>query len=292
MSSRNIRHENPDVKAFVKGLEQIDRYRRTYEKFRDFCELAYCAHAKLTALFVGNQERADRLEERYMSIVHTYKDPDDVRAFKPLLEIVANNLEMGGIDFLGTVAGQMEILDTKYAGQFFTPYQVSRMMAEMTLQGIEEVIERDGYFTLSEPAAGAGGMILAVADVLQGLGFDPMKYMLVEAVDISPMAFHMCYLQLTFRGVPALVHRGNSLSMEMFESAWTPPATIFASYHPYMFNKPRRERPVEVQHVPEPEPTDLAQILEELMAAMHAGDINLDDMQQFVQKPLFDMETL
>ncbi len=128
----------------------------------------------------------------------------------------------------------MEVLNAKI-GQFFTPYEVSRMIAEMSLQDVAPVIEANGYVTVSEPACGAGGMVLAAADTLQKHGFDPSTQMLVNAVDISPLCFHMTYVQATLRGIPALVELGDTLRNTRTESAWTPAALPFYARHGRLF---------------------------------------------------------
>ncbi len=51
--------------------------------------------------------------------------------------------------------------------------------------------------------------------------------MFVSAIDISAPCYGMCYLQLTLAGIPAQVIRGNSLSLEIFESAWTASMATF-----------------------------------------------------------------
>lgn len=237
-------------KQFIKLLNGADRSRSTRESFQDFCELAYCALAKLTA---PTKERADELEARYMQIVGRYRDLNTIREIYPHMMAIAMEAVMdGGVDFLGEVAGELEILD-KRQEQFFTPYPVAKMMARMTLDDVGSFIERKGYIQMGEPAVGAGVMVLAAADVITELGFNPCIHMLVEAVDISPLAYYMCYLQLTWRGVPAHVIRGNSLSMEVFESAWTLPAFMFHDYHGHLsFHREEVEsQPMQAQ--PEPE---------------------------------------
>ncbi len=147
--------ETPETKAFIKRLQALDRSKSTYEKFRDFCEMVYCAYAKLTA----DPERAEVLEARYMQIVGTYQDKDTVRAYPELLAMAWEAVN-GGQDFLGSVASILEVLDARN-GQFMTPQPVARMMAEMLLHDAGEIIEKQGYITLNEPAAGTGGMVLA-----------------------------------------------------------------------------------------------------------------------------------
>ena len=45
-------------------------------------------------------------------------------------------------------------------------------MAEMTFDAVDEMIAEQGFVTLQEPASGAGGMIVAAADVMERKGFD------------------------------------------------------------------------------------------------------------------------
>lgn len=155
------------VAQFVKVLNSIDGSKRRGEVFSDFCELAYCALAKVAAPTVDDR---DKLECQYMEVVARYQNKDDIRKMPELLAISYDAINAGGIDFLGSVAGELGTLDAKL-GQFFTPYAVSRMMAEIILQGAGEVIDKKGFITIQEPAVGAGGMLLAAADVIEEMGF-------------------------------------------------------------------------------------------------------------------------
>ncbi len=218
------------VKAFIKRITALDHEKSPYDTFRDFCEMAFCAYAKTTA---PTPERAQELEDRYMQIVGTYRDKDTVRAYPELLGLAANAIRQG-CDFLGSVATEMEILNAQI-GQFFTPYEVARFMAMMSLEDAAALIGQNGFVTLQEPASGAGGMVLAAADALTQQGFDPGLHMLVNAIDISPLCFHMTFLQLSLRGIPALVEHGNTLTGERFARAWTPATTAFWLHHGRLF---------------------------------------------------------
>jgi hypothetical protein len=230
------------VRQFIKAIGKLEHDKALYDIFRDFCEMSYCALAKMTAA----GERADQLEARYMQIVGSYRDKDTIRAFPELLAIAANAIEGGGCDFLGSVASQMSVLNSRL-GQFFTPYELSRMMAELTLQEIGPVIAANGYLTIAEPASGAGGMVLAAADVLERSGFDPSFQMLVNAVDISPMCFHMTYVQASLRGIPALVELGDTLRNTRTEKAWTIATLDFYGRHGKLFAtaEPATQQPEE-----------------------------------------------
>ena len=78
-----------------------------------------------------------------MQIVGTYRDKGTVRAYPELLGLAANAIHQG-CDFLGSVATQMEVLNAQI-GQFFTPYDVARMMAMISLEGAADLIAAHGF---------------------------------------------------------------------------------------------------------------------------------------------------
>ncbi|HFD0718464.1 TPA: N-6 DNA methylase, partial [Salmonella enterica subsp. enterica serovar Saintpaul] len=81
--------------------------------------------------------------------------------------------------------------------------------------------ERD-FITVSDPACGAGGMIVAMAEAMLEAGFNPQKQMMVYCVDIDPVAAMMCYIQLSLMGIPAIVATGNSLTVAIKREMATP----------------------------------------------------------------------
>lgn len=217
----------PDLtKRFIRILDGFDRSHSRSDHFADFLELACCAVRKPT---MPPGPEAEAIEDRYMAIVRRHR-PDDIRAMPELLAILHLALAEGGCDFLGDVAGELKVLNRR-SGQVYTPYHVSRMMAEIVLQGASGVIEAQGFVTIDEPACGAGGMVIAAADALAMAGHDPMQSMYVEATDLSLLAFHMAYLQISARGVPALVRHADSISLEQFDRAYTPAMLPFLARH-------------------------------------------------------------
>lgn len=237
MSTKFPTNFQQGVNLFIKKIERLAPEKSTPEKFRDFCEMAYCALAKLTAPSV---ERADNLEERYMKIVHTYRNKDDVRAMPELLAMVEWYVADMYEDFLGAVAGEIGALSA-HGGQFFTPGSVARIMAEIDIETTIKCIDENGFVAANDPCVGAGVTILKLAEVLRYRGYNPTIHMLVHATDISILAYHMCFIQFNYADIPAGVIRGNSLSLEQYESAWTLPALVFRDYHGHLDNsKPGR----------------------------------------------------
>lgn len=218
-------------KQFIKAFDRLAHHRERHDVLADFLEMATCAIRKKT---LPPGPDADAIEERYMAVVKRHR-PEDVRAMPELLGITAIAVQEGGCDFLGQVVVELE-LPNQHMGQFFTPYDVSRMMAEMTFDTVDEIIAEQGFVTVLEPACGAGGMIVAAADVLEARGFDIGRQLYVDGTDISPMCFRISYLQASLRGIPATIRRGNTLSRETFEHAITPAFLPFYAVHKESFD--------------------------------------------------------
>lgn len=223
----------PSVRDFIKIIKELDHSKHRDEIFRDFCELTYCALAKNACPF---PEQRDKLEAQYMEVVGKYRKKDDVRRMPELLGIAITELSTGGCDFLGEISGELGALDARM-GQFFTPYEVSRFMAEINLSGIETVIDREGFATLQEPSAGAGGLLIAVADKIESLGYNLETSLWIEAVELSRSTFHMCYLQCAARGLSGRIFHGNTLTLEIYGSALTAGAHVFLAKHGNPFAK-------------------------------------------------------
>ncbi|ETS29839.1 type I restriction-modification system methyltransferase subunit [Photorhabdus khanii NC19] len=115
-------------------------------------------------------------------------------------------------------------LGNDHAGQYLTPFPASHMMAKLQLaDGLPmlESGERE-YITVSDPACGAGGMIITMHQAMLEMGLNPQRLMLVFCVDIDPVAAMMTYIQLSLLGVPAVVTVGNSLTNVMSQQMVTP----------------------------------------------------------------------
>lgn len=137
-------------------------------------------------------------------------------------------------DFLGELAGHLQTLNG-HMGQFFTPPGVADILARLTALSTEKVaehIERQGYTTVLDCAAGSGALLVEYANRVRGLGFDPKFHLFAHATDLDRQAFRMLYVQLSAYDIPAEVVWGNSLTLENTRVLHTP------AYH--RFFKPRR----------------------------------------------------
>lgn len=146
-----------------------------------------------------------------------------------MLSQVVLCLEEGHRDVLGELFMQMGLGD-QWKGQFFTPYALAYLMAEMSMQDAAQVIEEKGFITLLEPAAGAGCMVIAAAAALRDQGINYQQHLHATAIDIDQTACHMAYIQLTLLHVPAIVVHGNALFPDKEYGHWVTPAHVLGAW--------------------------------------------------------------
>lgn len=219
------------VAAFKTTFRTLAPYKHRYEVFRDF--------VTMTAISLHNALMKDqKLEAEYLSIIGQYK-PDDQKAFPKLMGSLIAALDAEPRDILGPLYMELEIAN-KDAGQFFTPPELSEVMAAICFQDMIEKLDQQPYIKLSEPACGAGGMVLAFVKVLIQHKHNPGDKLWVQCVDVDRMAALMCYIQLTLWNVPAQVIVGNTLTWEHREIWYTP-----AHHLGFWANKLKREEGAE-----------------------------------------------
>ena len=207
----------PEIKKyFIKTIESLSRSRHTWQVWQDFVEMSALSLAQ-----VGNFD-AGR-EAKYMKIVGRY-DPDEVQLFPRLLGSVTEVLEIKYCDFLGDVFMELE-MGNKYKGQFFTPYPVCRLMAELTFNKTD--FEDGNVVTINEPAVGGGAMIIAYCEILLNAGINFQRQLKVICQDVDYTAMCMCYIQLSLIGCNATVVHANTITMEEWGSFKTPMARMF-----------------------------------------------------------------
>lgn len=200
------------IKEFISKLSNLDRSRSVSTVFNDFLTLSCCSLAQTVY-------RSDNLEQKYLNIIKTYKK-EQAEEFSKLLAFLVLGLEQESQDFLGQVFMSLN-LGRQANGQYFTPYSVSKFMAEINFTEIE-TIQNNQLITLSEPCCGSGALIIAFAQTLREHNINYQQNLFVEAIDISEMCFKMTYIQLSLLGIPAKVIQGDSLSLKFQQVFYTP----------------------------------------------------------------------
>ena len=191
-------------KDFITIFEHLRPSKNAYEVFSDWLIMAAAA--------LYSWKRDPAVEDEYMQIAKQYKK-EELEKHGQLLAITVEALEKTEQDFLGSVFTEAELTNTRN-GQFFTPYNVSLMMAKMIIGKNELPTGR--VCRINDPCCGAGGMLIAGAMVMKEKGFDFQNNALFIGQDIDPRCARMTFIQLTLLGVPAVVYCMNTLTMQEY----------------------------------------------------------------------------
>lgn len=206
-------------KAFLSHLEDLRALEgwRAYEAMSAFLTCSYNAIRKTTEFGV----LADKCEDDYMQVVRRCQKPKQSMAIiAKMLGLVTVALEDSLADFIGPVF--METSASERMGQFFTPDSVCYMMAQTTLAEAPAILERQSHITIDEPASGAGAMILACCRYLKSIGVNYQMHCGFRLTDLDHDAYMASYIQCSLAGVPARIIQGNTLTLELRDSAKTP----------------------------------------------------------------------
>lgn len=188
------------------------------------------------AIAISNKadlRQTEAREERYLQIIRRYQKSEQeliATAFSKIFALLSSVVYDDGRfgDYLGELFMRNNQGNGK-AGQFFTPFNVSKLCAKMILteQSVRPLIQQDKIITLNDPCCGSGGMILASMDILQNdYGVNYARNCFIDCGDIDIRCVHMAYLQLSLAGVPAIVKHQDALSRKLW-SVWYTPAYLF-----------------------------------------------------------------
>lgn len=210
------------INRILSMIEKCPHSGNTHEFLSDIFELG--------ALAIANRfDFQNKKEEIYKQIFNRYDSKTKIQIieiFAEIMHLLTHQLEFGFDDYLGKIYMASET-SSKKAGQFFTPYHISKMCASLAIEEkYLNLINNNEIIKLNEPSCGAGGLIVATADVLYNkYHVDYTKELYVECSDLDRRCVHMAYIQLSFLGIPAIVSRKDALSGEVLER-WKTPSYI------------------------------------------------------------------
>lgn len=192
-------------KKMIKIINNVSSRYGVHKVFGDF--------VRLSAISISNavdKYNFDKREKEYFRIIKKYRN-EDAQAFPELLALLVCWLEEKPTDALGELYMELSI-NNKHTGQFFTPFNVSTLTAEMLMDDPwKSIINGGGKITLNEPACGGGGMIIAYAMALLKKGVNYQDFLEVTANDLDANAVMMTYVQCSLLGIQAIVYQQNTL---------------------------------------------------------------------------------
>lgn len=204
---KNIKDEIDYQDEFIKKIKKISVSREIWSVWEDVIISIACIISSAI-----DKSKA-HYDERIKEIKYRNERLGSDRVALEFLELIGNAYESNpDQDFLGTIYMRLE-LNNHYRGQFFTPYEVSKMMAkfnfsETTISQIEE----KGWISINDPACGAGALLIAAANVMKELNINYQKDVMFVAQDIDRIVGLMCYIQMSLLGCPGYVVIGNTIT--------------------------------------------------------------------------------
>lgn len=220
--ARKSEHRKSAKKELTDAIQELGRTQGLNTVFTTFLEItALCLSAETDPIC------ANERHERYQQIIKDM-DPAVVTAYArmtALLYLAIKEYEDDPCDILGAIYHDLR-LNNEWNGQFFTPDNVSRMMALLINPACESSLEEKGFAIINEPACGSGTMVIGAVWAMQLKGIDYQKKSLFVAQDIDIRCVWMTYIQLTLYKIPAVVIHGNTLTVEEWSHWITPYAHV------------------------------------------------------------------
>ena len=218
---------NDYKKEFLNIFKELTRSRNTWEVWKDFVDMASYSISNSTEY---REDIREIRELMYGGISKKYGEEDFDRLCRLFATTVLALDENPAQDFLGEIfMYDLNLGGNK--GQFFTPWHVAELMAEInTSDNIESEIYEKGYISVNDPACGSGVLLMAFANSLKKKNIEYQQNVIFIAQDIDAVVAEMCYIQLTLIGCMGYVVIGNSLTNpitgDIFFPKYDPPENL------------------------------------------------------------------
>ena len=219
MAKQKAEQVIPPKKRFMDGFKDLCHTRHQYPVWADLWEMfALTIMNPLTKQLYSESEELQKVwqerEDRYMQIIKKYKK-DEVQTITEMFAALVEEFQIHPFqDFAGQIYMELGISNNN-AGQFFTPYSVCGLMAQVTQdhESIRQTVKDKGWYCMYDCACGGGATMIAGLEQANN-EFHRLNWrnpVMVNANDIDIVCCSMCYVQLSLIGVAAIVTCSNAL---------------------------------------------------------------------------------
>lgn len=219
MAKQKAEQVIPPKKKFMDGFKDLCHTRHQYPVWADLWELfALTIMNPLTKQMYEHDETLKKVwqerEDRYLSIIKKYKK-DEVQTITEMFAALVEEFQIHPFqDFAGQIYMELGISNNN-AGQFFTPYSVCGLMAQVTQdhESIRQTVKDKGWYCMYDCACGGGATMIAGLEQANNEfhRLNWRNHVMVNANDIDIVCCSMCYVQLSLIGVAAIVTCSNAL---------------------------------------------------------------------------------
>ena len=208
--------EKLDKNFILDSIKKLGAIRGINVAFEDVVK---CCAYSLANQVEMNQDR----EKEFMRITEKYNKEEQMLFPKILAALVLEYRKADEpIDILGEIYENLGLIK-KGAAQFFTPIDICKLMAKVTMnkEQNEKDIAEKGYIDVLDPACGSGRNLYASYSELLDSGIDKNNILLVGD-DIDLTCCCMTYIQFSLMDASAVVHHQNTLTLNVYDTFYTP----------------------------------------------------------------------
>ncbi len=193
-------------KEFMNIFHELCYSRQPWEVWSDVVTMMACSIANAADRTEGRHEKREKEYAECLKRVGSVEKP--AQLFAAVVNALEENPEQ---DFLGQMYMGLN-LGNHWQGQFFTPYNVCRMMAEINFgDGAKAEAESKGYLSVCDPCVGAGAMLIAAANAMRRADINYQTSAVFVGQDVDRVVALMAYIQLSLLGCPGYIIVGDSL---------------------------------------------------------------------------------
>lgn len=203
---KHIGQLHDEEKEFLKLFNTLTYSRSAWQVWEDLMTVIACSISNAV------DRTPDKFKSREEQYARAIKNLGGVEIPAQILGVITMALERNpDQDFLGKLYMSLN-LGNHWRGQFFTPYHVCQLMAEMNIgDGIQTEIETKGYISICDPCVGAGAMLIAAANALKRANVNYQTCAVLVGQDVDRIVAMMAYIQLSLLGCAGYIIVGDSL---------------------------------------------------------------------------------
>lgn len=193
-------------KEFMEVFKQLCYFRSAWQVWADLMSAIACSLSNVADRTAGHYGQR---EKEYAQCIERL---GAVEAPAKILSIIVMALENEPEqDFLGKMYMNLD-LGNHWRGQFFTPYNLCKLMSQINVGNIDSQIEKKGYISICDPACGAGATLIAAANNMKKSKYNFQDHALFVGQDVDRVVAQMCYIQLSLLGCAGYICVGNTLT--------------------------------------------------------------------------------
>jgi hypothetical protein len=220
--AKNKNAENKNYKQrFQNGFNILTRSKSPYKVWSDLMLLyATCLQNSCTQHYLksGNEKLIsvwNNREQQYINTITAYTEKEQKIIMQMFVLLIWEYELYPYQDLLGSIYMSLGI-QNKNQGQFFTPYDLCKLSANVTIdkKTMSKAVKEKGYASICDPTVGGGAMLIASAERCNKI-FNKLQYrnhVCFVGQDLDATCCHMCYIQLSLIGLAGYIVNANTLT--------------------------------------------------------------------------------